>query len=71
MATTPIPNPKRPRLPPAQKKALKRYNFCLREEDRLGGSAFSNRHSLELQQAKTRQAYEDCLRLGMTHDHGL
>ena len=54
-----------------QKRALERYEFCLREEDRLGGSVFANAFNMRKQEAKTREAYEACLRLGMTYEHGL
>jgi hypothetical protein len=61
----------KPKLTPAQKKALERYNFCLREEDRLGMSVFANAHNVRMQEAKTAVAYEECKRLGMTYEHGL
>lgn len=61
----------KPKLTRDQKRALERYNFCLREEDRLGGSVFANAHNTRLQEEKTRKAYEECLRLGMTYEHGL
>jgi hypothetical protein len=54
-----------------QKRALERYNFCLREEDRLGASVFANAHNTRLQEAKTAEAYAECKRLGMTYEHGL
>ena len=54
-----------------QSKALKDYNFALREEDRLMGSVFANAHTQARQEAKTRVAYERCKDLGMTHEHGL
>ena len=59
------------KLTPAQKRALERYEFCLREEDRLGGSVFANAHNTRLQEAKTKEAYEACKQLGMTWEHGL
>jgi hypothetical protein len=61
----------KPKLTPAQKRALARYNECLRQEDRLGGSVFANAHNMRLQEAKTKLAYDECKRLGMTHEHGL
>ncbi len=61
----------KPKLAREQKRALDRYNFCLREEDRLGGSVFANSFNVRRQEAKTREAYEECLRLGMTYEHGL
>lgn len=59
------------RLTKQQKEALKKYNFCLREEDRLGGSVFANSFNVAKQEAKTKEAYEACKRLGMTYEHGL
>lgn len=59
------------RLTKEQKAALARYEFCLREEDRLGGSVFANRLNTARQEAKTQEAYQACLRLGMTYEHGL
>jgi len=61
----------KPKLTREQKRALERYNFCLREEDRLGGSVFANALNTRRQEAKTAQAYAECLRLGMTYEHGL
>jgi len=63
--------PNRIKLTPAQKKAIERYNFCLREEDRLGFSVFANAANTARQEEKTRVAYEECKRLGMTYEHGL
>lgn len=62
---------KKVRLTKEQKKALERYNFCLREEDRLGGSVFANAFNMRQQEAKTQEAYQACKRLGMTYEHGL
>jgi hypothetical protein len=62
---------RKPRLTKEQKTALERYNFCLREEDRLGGSAFANPLNMRAKVAATEAAYAECLRLGMTHEHGL
>lgn len=61
----------KPRLTPAQKKALAAYNEALRQEDRLGLSVFANAENVRRQEAKTREKYEACLRLGMTWEHGL
>ena len=61
----------KPKLTKDQKAALDRYNFCMREEDRLGGSVFANAHNMRAAEAKTQAAYAECLRLGMTHEHGL
>lgn len=54
-----------------QKKALERYNFALREEDRFMGSVFASTAGQRRAEEKTRLAYEACKRLGMTHEHGL
>jgi hypothetical protein len=66
-----MPTITKPRLTPAQKKALARYNFCLREEDRYFGSVFVNPVGERAQLAKTKVAYDECVRLGMTWEHGL
>lgn len=54
-----------------QKRALEAYEFRLREEDRYFGSVFVNEPGTRAIQAKTREAYERCKALGMTHEHGL
>lgn len=54
-----------------QKKALERYEFCLRQEDRLAGSVFANPINMRQQEAKTQEAYQACKALGMTYEHGL
>ena len=54
-----------------QKRALERYEFCLREEDRYFGSVFVNAVGTRKQEAKTKAAYDECVRLGMTWEHGL
>jgi hypothetical protein len=59
------------KLTPAQKKALARYNEALRQEDRYFGSVFVDQSGTRKQEAKTRAAYEACLALGMTWEHGL
>ena len=59
------------KLTPAQKRALERYNYCLREEDRYFGSVFVNPVGERAQLAKTKIAYDECVRLGMTWEHGL
>ena len=61
----------KPKLTPAQKRALAAYEFALREEDRYFGSVFVNSVGARRQEEKTRVAYEACKRLGMTHEHGL
>lgn len=54
-----------------QKLALERYEYCLRQEDRLGGSVFANDQNMRDQEAKTKAAYDACVRLGMSYVHGL
>lgn len=54
-----------------QKKALEAYNFRLREEDRYLGSVFVTAQGQRDIEAKTKEAYEKCKALGMTHEHGL
>jgi len=61
----------KPRLTAAQKKALAAYNFALSQEDRYLGSVFANAHGQRKYEEKTREAYDACTRLGMTHEHGL
>lgn len=59
------------RLTKDQRKALEAYEFAERQEDRYMGSVFVNPIGQRDHEAKTRAAYENCLRLGMTHEHGL
>lgn len=54
-----------------QKAALEAYEFRLREEDRYLGSVFVTPEGQRRIEAKTREAYERCKALGMTHEHGL
>lgn len=54
-----------------QRKALAAYEFRLKEEDRYLGSVFVTPGGQRLIEEKTREAYEKCKRLGMTHEHGL
>ena len=54
-----------------QKKAFQAYEFALRQEDRYLGSVFANPQGQRLAEERTRQAYEACKQLGMTHEHGL
>jgi hypothetical protein len=61
----------KPRLTKAQKAALAAYEFRLRQEDRYLGSVFVTPSGQRDVEAKTRAAYEDCVKLGMTHEHGL
>lgn len=62
---------KKIKLTPEQKKALNAYNFALKQEDRYLGSVFVTPVGQRSIEAKTQEAYEKCLRLGMTHEHGL
>lgn len=54
-----------------QKAALKAYNFALQQEDRYLGSVFVNPVGQRSIEAKTKEAYDKCKALGMTHEHGL
>lgn len=59
------------RLTPDQKRALAAYNECLRQEDRYFGSVFVNPVGTKAIEAKTKTAYDRCISLGMTYEHGL
>lgn len=59
------------RKTPAQSKALKAYNYALAQEDRYFGSVFVTPQGTLDQYAKTKVAYDACIALGMTHEHGL
>ena len=59
------------RKTPAQAKALKAYEFAERQEDRYLGSVFVNAPGQRQAEDRTRAAYNECIRLGMTHEHGL
>ena len=59
------------RLTKQQREALKRYNYALKQEDRYLGSVFVTPIGQREIEAKTRAAFEDCKRLGMTWEHGL
>jgi hypothetical protein len=59
------------RLTPAQKAALKAYEYALKQEDRYLGSVFVTAQGQRDIEAKTKAAYEQCKALGMTHEHGL
>lgn len=61
----------KPRLTSHQKRALAAYNECLRQEDRYLGSVFANSAGQAAIEAKTKTAYDRCLALGMTYEHGL
>lgn len=54
-----------------QKKALAAYNEALRQEDRYLGSVFVTPMGQRDIEAKTQAAYQVCVNLGMTHEHGL
>jgi hypothetical protein len=60
-----------PKLTKDQKAALAAYEFRLREEDRYLGSVFVTPDGQRNIEAKTQAAYQRCVALGMTHEHGL
>ena len=62
---------RKPRLTAAQSAALKSYRFAEAQEDRYLGSVFANEHGQRQYEAKTKAAYDNCVRLGMTYEHGL
>ena len=59
------------RLTKEQKAALKQYEFALRQEDRYLGSVFVTPMGQRDAEARTRAAYQRCVNLGMTWEHGL
>lgn len=59
------------RLTPEQKRALAHYNEALRQEDRYLGSVFVTPTGQRRVESATEEAYAECKRLGMTHEHGL
>jgi len=59
------------RLTKEQKKAYEAYCFAERQEDRYLGSVFANPFGQKDYEAKTKAAYDNCKRLGMTYEHGL
>jgi hypothetical protein len=59
------------KLTPAQKAALKAYNFANAQEDRYLGSVFVTPAGQREKEANTQAAYAACKALGMTHEHGL
>ena len=63
--------PAKARLSRDQKKALDEYNSRLREEDRYLGSVFVNALGQLAHETRTKAAYDRCVVLGMTHEHGL
>jgi len=61
----------KPKLTPAQKRALSAYKEAQRQEDRYMGSVFVTAHGQRAQEAKTQAAYKACKALGMDFNHGL
>jgi len=59
------------KLTTAQRKALKAYNYAVSQEDRYLGSVFVTPIGQRDKEADTKKAYDACLALGMTHEHGL
>lgn len=59
------------KLSKEQRLALKAYKFAEQQEDRYMGSVFVTTHGQRQAEARTRAAYENCKRLGMTYEHGL
>jgi hypothetical protein len=55
----------------AQKAALAKYEYALRQEDRYLGSVFVTPQGQRDIEAKTKAAYDACKALGMTYEHGL
>jgi predicted TIM-barrel fold metal-dependent hydrolase len=54
-----------------QKQALVDYEYQLRQEDRYLGSVFVTPQGQREVEEKRRRAYERCVSLGMTPEHGL
>jgi hypothetical protein len=59
------------KLTKAQKAALAAYEFRLKQEDRYLGSVFVTPAGQRDIEAKTKAAYDACVALGMTWEHGL
>ena len=59
------------RLTKQQRAAYAAYQLAERQEDRYLGSVFVTPTGQREYEAKTRAAYEECKRLGMTTEHGL
>jgi hypothetical protein len=59
------------KLTKAQKAALAAYEFRLKQEDRYLGSVFVTPAGQRDIEAKTKAAYDVCVALGMTWEHGL
>jgi hypothetical protein len=62
---------KKPRLTPAQRKALDSYKFAERQFDRYMGSVFVTALGQRDQEARVTAAYQACKALGMGIEHGL
>ena len=59
------------KLTKAQKAALAAYEFRLKQEDRYLGSVFVTPAGQRKVEAETKAAYDVCVALGMTWEHGL
>ena len=60
------------RLTREQAAALKEYEYRVRQEDRYLGSVFvTPAGQRDYLRRKTKAAYDRCVSLGMTHEHGL
>ncbi len=59
------------RLTREQAAALKEYEYRVRQEDRYLGSVFVTPAGQRDYEEKTKAAYDRCVSLGMTHEHGL
>lgn len=58
------------RKSPQQKKALDAYKFAQRELDRYEGSVFVNTHGLRQHEERVEKARQECIRVGLTQEHG-
>ena len=63
--------PRPHKLTPPQRRALREYTIAAAAEDRYLGSVFVTPAGQALVEARTAAAYAECIRLGMTHEHGL
>ena len=61
----------KPRLTTGQKQALAAYNEALRQEDRYLGSVFVMPQGQRDVEYRTQVAYQRCVALGITYEHGL
>lgn len=59
------------RMTKMQRDALKAYRFALQQEDRFLGSVFVTPSAQRRYEAKTKAAYDRCIRLGLGIEHGL